>query len=197
MKNSQKIQKLTILAILSALIVVLAFIPVRIFFEITLTIIPIAVGAIVLGPTAGLILGGVFGVVSFLQCLGYSPLGVALLSINPFLTFIVCVPTRMLAGYLPGLLYKVFTKNEQNKTLFGIICSFLVPLLNTVFFMGTLVLFFYNSSTIQGYVDLLKAANPFHFILLFVGVNGLVEILVGVLVSFPIIKTLEKIRNNN
>ena len=59
MKNSQKIQKLTILAILSALIVVLAFIPVRIFFEITLTIIPIAVGAIVLGPTAGLILGGV------------------------------------------------------------------------------------------------------------------------------------------
>lgn len=44
MKNSQKIQKLTILAILSALIVVLAFIPVRIFFEITLTIIPIAVG---------------------------------------------------------------------------------------------------------------------------------------------------------
>ena len=113
MKNSQKIQKLTILAILSALIVVLAFIPVRIFFEITLTIIPIVVGAIVLGPTAGLILGGVFGVVSFLQCLGYSPLGVALLSINPFLTFLVCVPTRMLAGYLPGLLYKVFTKKEQ------------------------------------------------------------------------------------
>ena len=37
--------------------------------EITLIVIPVAVGAVTLGPAAGAILGGVFGITSFIQCL--------------------------------------------------------------------------------------------------------------------------------
>ena len=57
------------------------------------------------------------------------------------------------------------------------------PVLNTVFFMGGLVLFFYRTEFIQSYVTALGAANPFVFVLLFVGVQGAVEAAAGFVVS--------------
>ena len=89
MTKHEKIQKITLTAILAALVVVIAFLPIKTLgLEITLTVIPIAIGAILGGPVVGLILGTVFGIVSFLQCLGYSPFGEVLLSIHPFLTLL-------------------------------------------------------------------------------------------------------------
>ena len=67
----------------------------------------------------------------------------------------------------------------------------LVPLLNTLFFMGMLIIGFYQTDYIQGFVSLLKAPNPFVFVILFVGLNGLIELLVGAFVSFPIVKALK------
>ena len=191
MNNQQKIRKIVLIAILSALIVVLAFIPIRIGpIEMTLTIIPIAVGAIVGGPVVGLALGGVFGMVSFLQCLGYSPFGTTLFGINPFLTFLLCVPTRILAGFLPALLYKLISKNPKLKIFGEALACLLVPLLNTIFFMSVLVLGFYQSEYIQGFVNYLNAPNPFVFVVLFVGLQGLIELLTGAIVSFPIARSL-------
>ena len=62
-------------------------------------LVPVIVGAIVMGPAAGALLGGVFGLISFWECFGKSAFGVVLMGINPFLTFLVCVPTRILAGW--------------------------------------------------------------------------------------------------
>lgn len=190
MTNIKKIRKITVVSILSALVVVLAFLPIRISIEITLTIIPIAIGAIIGGPVVGLILGSVFGVVSFLQCLGYSPFGAALFQINPFLTFLVCVPTRMLAGFLPGFINKIFSK--KNKQIGQLLACLLVPILNTVFFMFMLVLCFYQAPIIQGFVLGNNITNPFVFVIAFVGINGLVEIICGIAVSFPVAKVLDK-----
>ena len=39
-----------------------------------------------------------------------SAFGTALLGINPVLTFIVCVPTRILAGWLSALIFAAFRK---------------------------------------------------------------------------------------
>lgn len=123
MTKHEKIQKITLTAILAALVVVIAFLPIKTLgLEITLTVIPIAIGAILGGPVVGLILGTVFGIVSFLQCLGYSPFGEVLLSIHPFLTFLVCVPTRMLAGWIPGLIYKIICKTGKKTLASGIAC---------------------------------------------------------------------------
>ena len=47
-----------------------------------------------------------------LQCFGMSPFGAALLGINGFLTFLVCVPTRILMGWLTGLIYKGLRKTK-------------------------------------------------------------------------------------
>ena len=181
----QKTQKLTISAIFAAIIAVISFLPLKTAgLEITLSMVPIAVGAICFGPVVGLSLGTVFGAVSFLQCvIGFSPFGAALLSINPWLTFLVCVPTRMLAGFLCGVIFKAVRRLSEKVAY--VTASLAAPLMNTVLFMGTLVAFFYNTNLIQDFAKRLNAANPFMFILLFVGINGLVELLVGFLLAVP------------
>lgn len=85
------------LALLVAIVLLMAFTPIGYIktfgLEITLIVVPVAVGAVTLGPLAGAILGGVFGVTSFIQCFGMSAFGAILLGVNPFFTFLVCVPT--------------------------------------------------------------------------------------------------------
>ena len=62
------------MALLVAIILIMAFTPLgyikTVGIEITLIVVPVAVGAVTLGPTAGAILGGVFGFASFLRCFG-------------------------------------------------------------------------------------------------------------------------------
>ena len=81
------------MALLIAIILIMAFTPIGYIktfgLEITLIVVPVAVGAVVLGPAAGAILGGVFGLTSFIQCFGMSAFGAMLLSINPAGTFVV------------------------------------------------------------------------------------------------------------
>lgn len=194
MKNHLKIRKLTTTAILAAILTILAFLPIRVSaLEITLTVIPIAIGIIVCGMGTGVTLATLFGIISFLQCLGYSPFGTVLLAVNPWLTFLVCVPSRILMGVIAGVLYKVLVNKKKNLAQ-AIVC-FLVPVLNTLFFMTMLVVCFYNTEYIQGFVNVLGATNPFTFVLLFVGINGLVEILCGILVSYPVSKAIEVVMN--
>ena len=106
------------IAMLTAIILILAFTPLGYIrtggLEITLIVIPVAVGAVILGPVGGMILGAVFGITSFIQCFGMSPFGAALLGINPVLTLIVCLVPRVLMGYLCGLIFKGFKKHAQS-----------------------------------------------------------------------------------
>ena len=191
--NQKKIQKLTVLSVLAAITAIVAFIPLKTLgLEITFTMIPVAVGAILYGPSGGAVLGGVFGVISFLQCLGYSPFGATLLGINPLLMVIVCIPTRILAGFLAGVICKALRKSFKSDIPALLSASLAAPVFNTLFFMAALVLSFYNTDTIQTLVEQLGAANPFMFVVLFVGINGLVEIICGFVVAFPCAKALSK-----
>lgn len=117
-KNKFSTKYLVEMALLVAIILLMAFTPIGYIktagLEITLIVVPVAVGAVTLGPTAGAILGGVFGITSFIQCFGMSQFGALLLGINPFLTFLVCVPTRILMGWLTGLIYHGLRKNKDS-----------------------------------------------------------------------------------
>ena len=53
------------------------------------------------------------------------------------------------------------------------------PFLNTVFFMGWIVLAFYGCDYVQNLVSVKGAANPFMFVVLLVGVQGVAEFLVS------------------
>ena len=146
--------------------------------EITILLVPVIVGAIVMGPGAGALLGGVFGCISFWECFGKSTFGAMLLSISPVGAFLVCIPTRILAGWICGLVFKALNKlDKSNLWSFGV-AGLAGALSNTVLFMTTLCLFFYNTDYIQGFVQLLGSANVFLFVLAFVGVNGLIEAVV-------------------
>ena len=184
-------KKLTVTSVLAAVVAVVSFLPLKTLgLEISFSMVPVAVGAICFGPAVGAILGAVFGVVSFLQCFGYSAFGALLLSENPFFTAVMCIPTRILAGLFTGLIFKALS-GKLNKLAF-FVSSLCAPLLNTAFFMGALVLLFYQGDTVQNFVNLLSAANPFTFIILFVGINGLVEIAAGFLVAYPVSRGLSK-----
>lgn len=182
------------IAMLTAIVLILAFTPLGYIrtagLEITLIVIPVAIGAVILGPVGGMILGAVFGITSFIQCFGMSPFGAMLLSISPVKTFITCVVTRMLMGFLTGLIYQGMKKISKNKSLNTVIANLCCPFMNTLFFMSCIVAFFYHTDYIQGFVTALGAANPLLFVLAFVGVNGLIEALLCFVVGSAITRAL-------
>lgn len=170
------------LAVLLAILLMLEITGLGMFktfgLELTILQIPVILGAIILGPSAGAILGGAFGLLSFWECFGKSQFGATLLGINPFLTFLVCVPTRILMGWLCGLIFRAMDRKlAGTKGDFAsyVVASLSGALLNTLFFMTTLCLCFYHTEYIQGFASALGAGNVFLFVVLFIGVQGLVE----------------------
>ena len=113
--------------------------------------------------------------------------GALLLGINPFLTFLVCVPTRILMGWLTGLIYQGLRKTKIPSAASVTIASLCCPLLNTTFFMGTLVTLF--ASTMRESFGMGKVLP---FIFAFVGVNGVVEAIVCFVVGTAISMALKK-----
>lgn len=193
-KTGVNTQKLTQLALLTAIILLMAFTPIGYIktfgLEITLIVIPVTVGAIVIGPAAGAFLGGVFGITSFIQCFGMSVFGAALLSINPAATLITCLIPRILMGWLTGLIFKALRKGGLRESAYPV-ASLFGPLLNTLFFMTALLAFFYRSDYIQGIAESLGGGNVFQFVIAFVGINGLVEAVTCFLLGTAIARALD------
>ena len=141
--------------------------------------VPIAVGAMTMGPVAGAILGGVFGLVSFKDALtGGSAMTSALFQVSPVNTFILCVAMRILMGWFVGLLFSLLRRVDKKGGWSYFAGALSAPLLNTLFFMGYIVLVFYNCEYIQNIVATNGAANPLMFVVLLVGMQGLVEAVV-------------------
>ncbi len=200
MKNND-IRNLTRLALLAAIELVmkaigLGSVPMGPLYMSFLTL-PIAVGAITMGPTAGAILGGVFGVVSFYDAVnGTSAMGVALFQVSPVNAFILCVGTRVLMGLCTGFIFAGLSKLDKSRTWSYIVSAMCAPALNTLFFMGYLVLAFYHCDYVQNLVSLKGAANPLMFVILLVGVQSVAEFLVsgilGGIVARAVSKYLKK-----
>lgn len=177
------VRYLTQLALLVAIEMVmktigLGSVPVGPLYMSFLTV-PVAVGAIVLGPLAGMVLGGVFGFVSFLDAIkGASVMTSNLLAVSPLHTFVLCFGTRVLMGACVGFVYLGMTKIGKNSVVNCFVTSLCAPLLNTLFFMGYIVLAFYQTEYIQGLASAKGAAGPLMFVVLLVGFQGVVEAVV-------------------
>ena len=143
---------------------------------------PIAVAAIIIGPAGGAITGAVFGLVSFKDALtGGSVMTSTLLGVSPVHTFILCVVTRTLMGFLTGVVYSLVKKFDHKRTWSLFVGSIAAPLLNTLLFMGYICLVFYHTDYVQNLVNTLGVSNPFAFVVALVGVQGLIEaVAVGV-----------------
>ncbi len=199
MKKNQmsKLVMLVQLAVLTAIVVVMSFTPLGYLkigpLSIALVIIPVVTGAIVLGPSAGAFMGLVFGITSFSQCFGMDAFGTTLMNINPVYTFIMCIPTRVLAGYLCGLVFKGVNsalngrKSAEAAYPIASVCG---PVFNTLFFMSALVLLFGKTPFIQGLMAENGASSFVMFIVIMVGLNGIVEIVSCLIVSSALSKAL-------
>jgi uncharacterized membrane protein len=187
--------KLVQLALFTAIIVLMAFTPLGYIktagLSITLLVVPVTVGAITLGPGAGAILGGVFGITSFIQCFGLDPFGATLLSINPIGTFVLCLIPRILMGWLSGLIFRGISNFDKKRGVSFIVVNLAGPILNTIFFMTTFVLFFYQTEYIQGFVEGLGVTNVVAFVLAFVGFNGLIEAVICFAIGTAVSKSID------
>lgn len=146
-----KNRKTAIIAIFAALIVVLQCISTFInfgSFPITLTLIPIIVGAATFGPYIGLLLGTVFGVVvAIMVVTGADPSGATMLAVHPVITISVCIIKGALAGYVSGLVYKIF--KDKNEKLGIVLSAAAAPLTNTVTLFLCLIIFFESSFAVM------------------------------------------------
>jgi len=193
-----QILKMAQMAILIAIMILFAFTPIGYLkvgvIEITFMVIPVAIGAIVLGPLCGAILGGVFGITSFIQCFGFSAFGAFVLGINPWLTFITCLVPRILCGWLSGLLFQALKKIDKTKIISYAAASLSTALLNTIFFVGCVILFFWNNDAfVSGLAGSgVSTDTLWLFIVTFVGLNGLVEAAVNFVVGAGIAKIIDR-----
>ena len=136
-KNKFEVKKMVGVAIFVAIVIVLQMVGsfIRIgAFSVTLVLVPIVIGAAVYGPGAGALLGGAFGAVTLIGCInGVDAGGVVLWTANPPLTAALCMIKGIAAGYVSGLVYVWFSKNNK---YVGVFCAAVVcPFVNTAIFL--------------------------------------------------------------
>lgn len=149
------IVKMVQLAVLTAIVLVLQFtgtaIPLPFLgTKISLVLIPIALGAMVLGPAAGAWLGIVFGAVAYIGggVMGMDPFTLFLFQSNPIVTALICFVKGGLAGYLAGLSYRLL--KEKNTLVAVFVAAAVTPIVNTgVFLLGCLTIL----GTIEGFME--------------------------------------------
>lgn len=212
-RQHKKVLYLTQMAVLIAIMLVLELTGIGMIkigpLEMTILQFPVIVGAILMGPAAGAGLGLVFGLISFWECFGKSAFGATLLGINPIFTFLVCVPTRTLMGWLCGLIYRGMHKvmvsghestgaSHQVRVIVPyVVASLSGALLNTLFFMSTLVILFGSTEYIQGFMDMAGTHNPIMFVVWFVGLQGLIEAILCAFLGTVVSRGVNAVLKNN
>ena len=141
-------------ALMAAIVIVLANTPLGMIqlpvIKATTVHIPVIIGAVLLGPLAGGILGGVFGICSLIS----NTMAPTLLSFafSPFMSTTglpgvlkalwISVGCRILIGVVSGWLWKLFEKVHLNQTIALPITGFVGAMVNTVTVMGSIYLLF-------------------------------------------------------
>lgn len=186
-------RKLTTLAIFTALIVVLQlvsalltrFVP-ALPVSITLTLVPIVVGAALYGVSAGAYLGGVFGLVVMLFCVTALDAGGAMLwNANPLMCALVCLVKGIAAGAAAGAVYRAVS--PKNKTAGAVVAGICAPTVNAALFIIAVFLFFRETLTLwAGGKDLVTYA-----IVGLAGINYLLELAVNLVLAPVIVRIID------
>lgn len=196
MKNSRKFNttKMVELAVLIAIIFLMAFTPLgyikTAWIDITLIVIPVAVGAVVLGPTAGAILGFTFGLTSLILSFS-SPLGAMMTDINPIFRVITCIIPRILCGWLAGVVFVALKKGKKTQKFSLVLANLSCPIFNTIFFLSTLMFFYYDTPAVQALAQEIGAGSLFALVAAIVGTNGIIEAVACFIIGSAISKALQ------
>lgn len=177
-KTTMKTAQFTQITLLVALLAVLAFTPLGFIqippVSITILHIPVIIGAIVMGPRCGGILGLAFGFFSMLSTIfqGGTPIDMLFspfASGAPVQSLIMCYVPRILLGVIAGALYQLLSKKLPVRVSIGVSAG-ISALCHTVLVLGCMWFFF----------DAIPLKEIF---LTIAGINGILELAAGIVVS--------------
>lgn len=194
MKN-KNITRMVQLAILLAVVVVLQCFLGSIKVGATsfsVVLVPIVVGALILGPAAGAFLGFAFGLVVLIYGIsGQDVFTNMLFQAHPVFTAIICLGKGAAAGWGAGMVYKLVVKASSFWA--SVAAAATAPILNTgLFILGGLTL-------VRGTLETNLAAFGADSVVVFLvigcaGVNFLVEFFVNMILSPAIYRIVTIVR---
>lgn len=185
-----QIQRLALLALLTAMVAVLSyfggFVKIGGLASISLTLIPVVIGSALCGPLAGAWLGGVSGVIFFVTADAAFWFGLSVPG-----TIITVMVKGILAGLCAGLVYKLLEK--KNRYLAVIVSAIVCPVVNTGIFLIGCLIFFLDAVKAMAVAEGISIFA--YLIVFFVGLNFVFELLTNIIVS-PAILRIINIRKN-
>lgn len=187
--RSAHIRQLVLLALLSAIVAVLAyyggFIKLGSLASISLTLIPVVIGATLCGPYAGAWLGAVAGAMFFT-----TPDAVFWLGLSVPGTIITVMVKGILSGLCAGLVFMLL--KNRNRYLAVLISAIVCPVVNTgIFLLGSLV--FFMDAVKDGAVGEGMSIGMY-LIVFFVGLNFIFELIANIAMSPAIIRLLDIVK---
>ncbi len=177
-QNTINVKKLTYLAMLSALVVLLQLVFAPMIgaasggvLSPALVLIPIVLGVSTCGIGAGAWLGGIFSLIVM-----FDPTTVPFFEYSPALTILLVFAKGVGSGVVAGLIYKLVSK--KNKYVAVILAALSAPIVNTGIFVIGCLLFF-------------RALTGVGIYTVFISVNFAVELAVNVVLVPAIYHLLE------
>lgn len=198
-KPTTQVKGMVQVALFAALIIIMAFTPFLGYIPLgftraTIIHIPVIIGALILGPRKGAVLGFVFGLTSLINNT-MNPTATSFV-FSPFYSLgeihggigsiIICFLPRILVGIIPCYVYRFMTeitKKWKSSMIVSLGVSGVIgSLTNTLLVMNLIFVFFKDAYAMANDV----ASNAVYgFILSIIGINGVPEAIVaGVLVAF-------------
>ena len=153
-KTKRNTRWMVSVALMAAIIIVLANTPLGMIqlpiIKATTVHIPVIIGAVLLGPAAGAILGCVFGICSLVS----NTMAPTLLSFafSPFMSTTglpgvakalwISIGCRIMIGVVAGWLWILLKKFNVNQTISLVVTGFAGSMTNTIFVMGSIYILF-------------------------------------------------------
>ncbi|KOA19940.1 pantothenic acid transporter PanT [Clostridium homopropionicum DSM 5847] len=189
-KAKASTRKLTTLAMLSAISVILGFTPLGIIpvppVNATIMHIPVIIAAILEGPVIGAIMGLIFGILSIIRAITTGNILLPAI-LNPM----VSVLPRILIGVGAYYAYKSLPI-ESDKIRVGISAA-IGTAINTFGFLGMLYLLYAETAAVAFKVSVDAVGKA----IVTIGVtHGIPEIIVAVIITVGVILALKKLRKN-
>ena len=186
MNRRQSIQRITRLGILMSLIILMTFIPNIGFiqtglFSITTIHIPVLIGAALMGPIGGLVLGLTWGLTSYFYALTLGTIE-AMIFLNPMVSIVPRVLVGLIVSYTTMALDKV---NMKEVLKYGLVAG-IGTLSNTVLVLSSIFIF-----ASEGVLSFNQAFST--IITIIISTNGLLELFAAVIIVPAVVKAIRKI----
>lgn len=190
-QRQKQTEKLVLVSLLTALVAVLSylggFIKIGGLASISLTLIPVVLGAALCGPFVGGWLGAVSGAVFFMTADAAFWFGLSIPG-----TIITVLVKGTMAGLLAGLAYKALERFNRYAAVF--VGAIVAPVVNTGIFLIGCLIFFLDTVNAGAAAEGMSVGG--YLIIFFVGLNFVFELLVNILLS-PAILRIINIKKKN